>query len=98
MVGESFRIEYRKGVIYIENIKSGDFYREIYLEDVVLADEYDNSLYFQTLELLLVRIREIILNEKISIEEVMKLIQMLIKTHHDKEEMMNDISNTILDI
>ena len=30
-VGESFRIEYRKGVIYIENLESGDFYREIYI-------------------------------------------------------------------
>ena len=94
-VSKSFRIEYRKGGIYIENLEFGDFYREIYIEDIALADEYDKSLCFQTLELLLIRIREMLLNEKISIEEVMKLIHMLIKTHHDKQEMMNA---NILDI
>ena len=93
-----FLVNYKKGgIIYVA--KYVGFYREIYIVDNRMEDMYGNSFAFQNMELLLIELRQILVNEKFKSEEIdesIKLIEMLVKTYCGKKEMKKDIKNNNL--
>ena len=92
-----FLVNYKKGgIIYVA--KYVGFYREIYIFDNRMEDMHGNSSVFQNMQLLLIELREI-LEENFRIEEIdelVKLIEMLVKTYYGKKEMKKDIKNNNL--
>ena len=54
-IGNSLTIRYGKGIIYVE--KSDVFYREIYIFDCRIEDEYGDNSAFPSIELLLIHLQ-----------------------------------------
>ena len=64
-----------------------------------MEDMYGNSSVFQNMKLLLVNIRRILVDENFEsedIDEMVKIIEMLIKTYYERKEMKKDIKNNNL--
>ena len=93
-----FLVNYKKGgIIYVA--KFVGFYREIYILDNRMEDMYGNSSVFQNMGLLLVNIKQILVDEKFeseNIHEMIKVIEILVKTYYEKKEMKKDIKNNNL--
>ena len=58
-IGNSIKVRYGKGIIYVED--SLDLYREIYIFDRRIEDEYGDNSAFESVELLLVHLQEVML-------------------------------------
>ena len=93
-----FLVNYKKGgIIYVA--KYVGFYREIYILDNRMEDMYGNSSVFQNMSLLLVNIKQILVDENFEsedIDEMIKVIEILVKTYYEKKEMKKDIKNNNL--
>ena len=93
-------IEYVKGVIHIDDT-SGDFYKEINISYLSMEDDCGETIRFKSTELLLIQFREIISEENFdakTINDVMKIIKMLVKIYYEKQETEETISDTIANI
>ena len=93
-------IEYVKGVIHIDDT-SGDFYKEIHISDLSMEDDCGETIRFKSTELLLIQFQEIMLTENFdtkAINDVTKIIKMLVKIYYEKQETEVTISDTIANI
>jgi hypothetical protein len=91
-VVDIFELEYYKGVIYVDSL---DFYYEIHIYECEIENDCASCRRFKSMELLLLSFRELMATEYFALEEmdeVMKVINMLVKIHHEKQEMEEDIS------
>ena len=93
-------IEYVKGLIHIDDT-AGDFYKEIHISDLSMEDYCGETIRFKSTELLLIQFQEIMLKENFddtAINDVMKIIKMLVKIYYEKQETEETISETIANI
>ena len=94
------RIECVRGVIHIDDT-SGDFYKEIHISDLSMEDDCGETIRFKSTELLLIQFQEIMSEENFDakmINDVMKIIKMLVKIYYEKQETEETISDTIANI